>query len=199
MQIKSKHSNKKSLFISVLGGLSYGVPVATISGVLGEPKFEALSQAERAFISSSLMYGILIGTFLAFLLIDYFGRRKLIIFFGLESFLFALLLSAMDTPASIITMRLIQGIGVGAIQTISPIYSLELASDDWKGMFVLLFQVHITIGYIIGYTLNIIFNYVTDGWRYEFGLAGIPIFIYSVGTIFLTESDVYKKKNADNI
>ncbi|KAA6388586.1 MAG: hypothetical protein EZS28_015884, partial [Streblomastix strix] len=35
--------------------------------------------------------------------------------------------------------------------------------------------------------------------RYEFGLAGIPIFIYSVGTIFLTESDVYKKKNADNI
>lgn len=174
------------------------------------------------------MYGILIGTFLAFLLIDYFGRRKLIIFFGLESFLFALLLSAMDTPASIITMRLIQGIGVGAIQTISPIYSLELASDDWKGMFVLLFQVHITIGYIIGYTLNIIFNYVTDGWRYfylfilfiilnlyytyiiiliifysmpryEFGLAGIPIFIYSVGTIFLTESDVYKKKNADNI
>ncbi|KAA6393296.1 MAG: hypothetical protein EZS28_011173 [Streblomastix strix] len=135
-----RNNDIQGLFISTFSGLSYGVPIAVVSGILGEPKFLELSATTRAFVSSSLVFGITFGAILAVILTEHIGRRLIIIISGFESFIFAALLSAMFQASAIIGMRLLQGVGIGAICTIACIYVMELASDKYKGTFVFLFQ-----------------------------------------------------------
>ncbi|KAA6402832.1 MAG: putative sugar porter family MFS transporter [Streblomastix strix] len=146
-----------------------------------------LSPTTRAFVSSSLVLGITFGAILAVILTEHIGRRLIVIISGFKSFIFAALLSAMFQASAIIGMRLLQGVGIGCICTISCIYVMELASDKYKETFVFLFQVSICSGHVIGYLMNIIFNYVSSRWRYEFAIAGIPILTLGIGGIFCQE------------
>ncbi|KAA6384520.1 MAG: putative sugar porter family MFS transporter [Streblomastix strix] len=171
-----------------MGGGAYGVASSIISGILGEPKFHDEPASKKALISSSLVFGITIGALLTVLLTEYLGRRWIVIIAGIQSFIFQSILSMISHPTTIIVIRFISGIGLGSICTLTPIYCLELAQDKYKGRFVFLYQVSTTLGHNLGYLLNIIFNYVQSGWRYEFAISGIPVLIMGIGAIFCSES-----------
>ena len=54
-----------------------------------------------------------------------------------------------------------------------------------------LFQVMITFGQVTSALVDALFANVSDGWRYDFGLAAVPGVILLVGFIFCPESPRY--------
>ncbi|KAA6396936.1 MAG: hypothetical protein EZS28_007536 [Streblomastix strix] len=166
--IEFKAHDGWALFVSIFGGIVYGLPAGVIAGILGEPRWVDLSAGIRGTFSASILYGVAVGAILPVFLSDIIGRKLIFIISGFISFVFTILLAFMNSTVSCIIMRSLSGIGAGMIATMAPAYTGELSSLKWRGVLVSLVRVTMTGGVIIGYLLNIPFNYVNDGWRYEF-------------------------------
>ncbi|KAA6392009.1 MAG: hypothetical protein EZS28_012460 [Streblomastix strix] len=167
---KELKSDVWALFVSLFGGVCFGMGAGIIAGILGEPRFLELSSGQSGLFSASLVYGIAFGSILPAFLADIIGRKLIFIIAGFESFIFHIILAFMNSTAACIVMRTFAGIGIGAITTLAPSYTAELASDKRRSILLGIYQVNITIGIALGYLFNIPFNYVSDGWRFKFEL-----------------------------
>ncbi|CAO3695506.1 unnamed protein product [Rhizopus stolonifer] len=84
--------------------------------------------------------------------------------------------------------RIVVGLAVGIASMIVPVYVSELAPKHIRGRLTTLNTLVITLGQVIAYVMNIAFANVTDGWRYMFGIAGIPALFQFLIMPFLPES-----------
>lgn len=57
----------------------------------------------------------------------------------------------------------------------------ELSPRHIRGRLTTLNTLVVTFGQVIAYVINIAFSNVNEGWRYMFGLAGIPALFQLVG------------------
>jgi MFS transporter, SP family, sugar:H+ symporter len=89
--------------------------------------------------------------------------------------------------ATLIVMRLIGGLAVGAASLTVPLYLAEMAPARIRGALSSLNQLMIVIGilaaYIVNYTLA-----EAEAWRWMFGAAFVPAMILLVGMIFMPET-----------
>ena len=146
------------------------------------------SSNEKQLITSLCSGGAFVGSIIAGLTADQFGR-KVAIYVGCVLFTAgAILQAAAYSIAQMSVGRLIVGLGVGSAAMVVPLYIAELAPTNVRGRLIGLNNMSITGGQVISYGIGAAFAHVPHGWRYMVGLGGVPSIILACMLPFCPES-----------
>ena len=175
--------------VATLGGLMFGFDIAIISGAV--PFIQSYFQWNELQLGwgvSSLLVGAILGAFGSGILTDKYGRKKVLIVVAL---FFALSCGATAmAPSSFIFIaaRLFGGLAVGAASVLSPMYVAEVSPPGKRGMLVAVYQLTITLGIIISYSINYWLHNTPDNWRWMFATGIVPSVLFFTGLFFIPES-----------
>lgn len=160
---------------SAVSGFAFGYEIGIIDGVLAMPSFRlffstatlsgddglAIIESDGAadtagWIVSSFLLGAMIGSALAAFSADAFGRRASILLGGAFFAGGGALQAASGGLASLLSGRILSGIGVGLMSSVSPLFIAETAAPANRGTLVAGQQLAITIGIFCASTVNAI-------------------------------------------
>jgi MFS transporter, putative metabolite:H+ symporter len=145
-----------------------------------------LTPAEIGWLISAGFLGQLIGALAGGAVAERIGRRPMIVaavlWFGLFSFACGW---AWDYQ-SLLVLRLLQGLGLGAEVPVAATYISELARAKGRGRFVLLFELVFPIGLVAVAVMGR--SIVPVGWQYLFVIGGLPALFALVMMRHLPES-----------
>ena len=171
-----------------LGGVLYGYDIGIIAGALLFIKKEIiLSPGQISILVAAVLGGGSIATLVSGPLSDWLGRRTMITVAAITFIVGILILVSSHTFAGILTGRLIEGIGVGIITIIIPLYLAEAAPAAIRGSSVTAFQLFLTGGILLAYVVALLFER-TGSWRYMFLCSLIPAVLLFIGSFFIIES-----------
>ncbi|KAI9259355.1 general substrate transporter [Sporodiniella umbellata] len=190
-----EREGKATFFVYVLvvcvciGGFLFGYDTGVISGalVLIQDEFN-LTSVQKELVVGATTFGAVFGGFFAGLLTDRFGRRLLVLASSIIFVAGALVMALSSSFAVLLVGRIIVGLGVGIASMIVPVYVSELSPKRIRGRLNTLNTLVITFGQVVAYVMNIAFTNVPQGWRYMFGIAGIPALFQLIIMPFLPES-----------
>ena len=136
-----------------------------------------LGFADVSFLISSGYLGQLIGALIGGALAERFGRRPVVVAAVFWFGVFSIACGFAWSYPSLVVLRLLQGLGLGAEVPVAATYISELARAHGRGRFVLLFELVFPVGLLAAAILGrwIVPNL---GWQYLFfrrrhpGLAG---------------------------
>ena len=132
-----------------------------------------LAPGDIGWLISTGYVGQLIGALAGGWLAERFGRRPVIIasilWFGLLSIACAFAWSYQ----SLVVLRTLQGLGLGAEVPVAATYISELAKARGRGRFVLLFELVFPVGILMAALLG---RWIVPhlGWQYMFYVGGLP-------------------------
>ena len=179
-------------FVAALGGILFGYDTAVISGTIaavGE-QFRLDAMAKGWYVGCALV-GSIAGVAVAGWLSDRFGRKPTMLF---SSVLFSV--SAIGCAfcmgfTDLVVYRIIGGVGIGIVSIVSPVYISEISPERMRGAMVALYQLAITLGFVLAYLVNylLLVNLQVDElWRVMLGAeAVITLFFFAV-IFFIPES-----------
>ncbi|MEM9243623.1 MAG: sugar porter family MFS transporter [Pseudomonadota bacterium] len=171
-----------------LGGVLYGYDIGVINGALGLMNKDLhLTHVQLSFIVAAVLGGGCIATLFSGSLADVFGRRMMV---RLSAVIFifgvAIILGAHEFYTALIG-RFIQGIGVGIITIVIPLYLTESTPARIRGRVISLFQLLLTSGILIAFVIGRLL--IGHGsWRYMFMTILVPAVILFLGSFVITES-----------
>lgn len=146
-----------------------------------------MSPAQVALVLSAAFWGQLIGALVAGWAAEKWGRLLVTtIAIGTYSITSLACAFAWD-PMSLVVLRFIQGVGLGAEVPIANTYVNEIARAEVRGRFYLLFQMVFGIGIVTASVLGY-FLVPTIGWQSMFYLGAIPALLVFVMRFMLPES-----------
>ena len=186
--------NNKLLLWSLtvaLSGFLFGLDVAVISGA--EQKIQQLwhlTDGMHGLAIATALYGTVIGAMFGGMFADKLGRKKALFWIGLL-FLISALGSALSQNVYVfMVFRVLGGLCIGTSSVVSPLYISEIAPPKKRGFLVALFQFNIVFGILIAYVSNYLFqnNGNENDWRWMLGIVSIPSFIFTILTLFISES-----------
>jgi MFS transporter, SP family, galactose:H+ symporter len=193
---KTSGNYKKGITIFIilfagLGGILYGYDIGVIAGaLLFLNKTIHLTTAETGYIVGAVLGGGAIATLAAGFLADIFGRKKVIIW-GTVFFLIGVILTVVaDTYLVLLWGRLIQGVGIGVVSMVIPLYITEVAPAKVRGRAITIFQLFLTLGISIAFLVDLAFT-PTENWSVMFGMVLIPGVIFIIGAFALPESPAW--------
>ncbi len=178
---------------AALGGLLFGFDIAIITGA-GPFILRAFSLGDLGlgWAFSSLLFGCVLGSFIAGRLTDRYGRRRLLIF---VAFLFAFtsIATALATSfASFVIARFLGGLAVGAVSLLSPMYVSEVSPPSIRGRLGAMYQMSIVSGILTSYGINYLLrNTGINNWRWMFLTGVLPSVIFLVFVLLAPESPRY--------
>lgn len=183
-----KRSPFLPVFAASLGGFQFGFNTAIISGaILFLAADFSLSAVYEGFAVSVILLGALLGSYLSSPLANRLGRKKAMA----SSAIFFLIGTALAFGAPFAHFfslgRFIQGIGVGLVSVICPMYLAEIAPPKVRGFYVSCNQFAVTIGILAAYGCNYAFA-STGNWRLMIGVALIPAALQLLAICFIPES-----------
>lgn len=171
-----------------LGGMLYGYDIGVISGALLFMKHSLnLTNTEVSSIVAAVLSGGAVATLVTGYLADRFGRRRMISIAAAIFIIGVVLLVFSNSFGMLLTARLIQGIGVGIITIIIPLYLAETAPTTIRGRSVTVFQLFLTGGILLAFLVDLAFTHSGD-WRGMFACVLVPGVLLFVGSFFLTKS-----------
>ncbi len=171
-----------------LGGILYGYDIGIIAGALLFIKKEIiLSPGQISILIAAVLGGGSIATLIAGPLSDWLGRRTMITVAAITFIAGIIILVSSHTFSGILSGRLIEGIGVGIITIIIPLYLAEAAPAAIRGSSVTAFQLFLTGGILLAYVVALLFEH-TGSWRDMFLCSLIPAVLLFVGSFFIIES-----------
>jgi MFS transporter, SP family, arabinose:H+ symporter len=205
--------NKKLLLWSLtvaLAGLLFGLDTAVISGA--EQKIQtlwSLSAGTHGLAIAMALYGTVFGALFGGWFADKLGRKKALFWIGAWFLISALGSALAQDVYTFMFFRLIGGLCIGASSVVAPLYISEIAPAKNRGFLVALFQFNIVFGIMVAYISNYLFQSSggDNAWRWMLGIVAIPSLIYTILTLFVTESprwlalvkgDIEGAKNALN-
>ncbi len=176
------------LFFGALGGLLYGIDQGVISGVLLFIKQDIpMSNLMEGVVVSSLLFGAIIGSAAAGWLSDKIGRRRAIVIIA-SLFILGTIGSALAQGVNtLITARIVNGLGVGGSMAIIPVYLAELAPTHMRGKLTALYQLMLTTGILVSYISNHLLA-PFEAWRWMLAVSVFPGLIILAGILFMPES-----------
>jgi putative MFS transporter len=131
-----------------------------------------LSPGAIGWLISSGFLGQLIGALVGGWLAERIGRRPVIVVAVLWFGLFSLACGWAWDYESLLVLRLLQGLGLGAEVPVAATYISELARAKGRGQFVLLFELVFPIGLV---AVAIMGRWIVPvGWQYLFFVGGVP-------------------------
>jgi MFS transporter, SP family, arabinose:H+ symporter len=168
----------KSTVVAALGGLLFGFDTAVIAGATQALKtLYQLSPFYEGFTVASALVGTVIGSILAGIPGDRYGRRD-----SLRGMAVLYVVSALGCAfawnwTALVIFRFIGGLAIGGSSVLGPMYIAEIAPAKWRGRLVGLFQFNVVFGILLAYFSNYIIGTMGFGaaeWRWKLGVSAAP-------------------------
>lgn len=207
--MKKSMSAGRILFVAsvaALGGILFGYDTAVISGTtrIVADQF-GLSEMSKGWYVGCALIGSILGVAVAGMLSDFLGRKKTMLISALLFSISAIGCAVCGDFAQLVVYRIIGGFGIGVVSIVSPVYISEVAPAEKRGTLVSLYQLAVTIGFLLAYLMNYLvlkgadsgisataslgdrmFN--SEYWRGMLGLETIPDLLFLVLIFFVPES-----------
>ncbi|XP_063541777.1 facilitated trehalose transporter Tret1-2 homolog [Cydia strobilella] len=173
------------------GGFSMGwtSPVTlklTDANMTDTPLPRPITVAEEAWIGSVLSIGAIIGAIIAGPIAARIGRKSAIICATVPLLAGWVFVAASPTVYYIYVGRILWGTGIGMLFTAVPMYSAEIATNEWRGALGSYIQASITLGVLSMYSIGPYSSYLTVAYV---GLAMLVAF--NVIFFFMPETPFY--------
>ena len=168
----------KSTVVAALGGLLFGFDTAVIAGATQALKtLYQLSPFYEGFTVASALVGTVIGSMLAGIPGDRYGRRD-----SLRGMAVLYVVSALGCAfawnwTALVIFRFIGGLAIGGSSVLGPMYIAEIAPAKWRGRLVGLFQFNVVFGILLAYFSNYIIGtmgFADAEWRWKLGVSAAP-------------------------
>lgn len=171
-----------------IGGMLYGYDIGVISGALPFMQQEiALSTVQLSMIVAAVLGGGSIATLVSGGLADVFGRKRLIVAAACIFIIGVIFLISADTFVGVLVGRIIQGVGVGIVTIVVPLYLVETMPHRYRGRSIAIFQCFLTAGILLASVVDL--KFLDNGdWRVMFACALIPGALLFLGAYKLCES-----------
>lgn len=157
-----------------------------------------LSTAMKSFFAIAANIGIVIGIVPAGRLADRFGRRNVLIIGTTSYATLTFATGFVHGIASLITLRIVDGMAMGAVFPIPYIYASELCPPNQRGRFTGWADSFLSFGYFLSPLLALVLIPNVDdtqGWRDMFMIGGTPILFGLLAWRFLPESPRWLESN----
>lgn len=191
----------RSAIVAALGGFLFGFDTAVISGVEKSiQQLWALDSFEHGFTIASALIGTVVGSLIAGIPSERFGRKKVLQGIGLLYLVTSIVTSLTTSWEIFVMFRFLGGIGVGASSVVGPMYISEISPAANRGKLVGLFQFNVVCGILIAFVSNyLLFGVGEEAWRWMLGVQAFPSLIFFVMVFFVPESPrwLIKQKRID--
>ena len=205
--MKKKNTLGYVIFMAVvaaIGGILFGYDTAVISGTTSIVKnqFQLTDMMEGWYVGCALI-GSICGVLVAGSLSDYLGRKLTMLISAALFSISAIGCAVCGSFDSLVAFRIIGGVGIGIVSIVSPIYISEVSPAKIRGTLVSLYQLAVTIGFLLAYLMNWVIdangslsvagNLWTNMWNCEMwrGMLGsetLPALLFFAVIFFIPES-----------
>src|SRR6267143_1816231 len=174
----------KSAIVAALGGLLFGFDTAVISGTTGTlTTTYLLSPTMLGVTVSSALWGTVLGSMLAGIPGERFGRRDSLRVMAILYLVSGLGCAAAWNWPSLVAFRFIGGLGIGGSSVLGPMYIAEIAPAKLRARLVGFFQFNVVFGILVAYFSNYLISLQHFGateWRWELGVTALPAALFFV-------------------
>ena len=156
--MKQKNTLGYVIFMAVvaaIGGILFGYDTAVISGTTEFVKMQFnLSAGGEGWYVGCALIGSIAGVLVAGTLSDYLGRKKTMLISAALFSISAIGCAICNSFDSLVVYRIIGGVGIGIVSIVSPIYISEVSPAKIRGTLVSLYQLAVTVGFLLAYMAN---------------------------------------------
>ena len=205
--MKQKNTLGYVIFMAVvaaIGGILFGYDTAVISGTTSIVKNQfALTDMMEGWYVGCALIGSICGVLVAGSLSDYLGRKLTMLISAALFSISAIGCAVCGSFDGLVAFRIIGGVGIGIVSIVSPIYISEVSPAKIRGTLVSLYQLAVTIGFLLAYLMNWVIdangslsvagNLWTNMWNCEMwrGMLGsetLPALLFFSIIFFIPES-----------
>ncbi|MCI2082770.1 MAG: sugar porter family MFS transporter [Bacteroidales bacterium] len=197
-------------FAAALGGILFGYDTAVISGTVSQVKTQfALTTAQSGWYVGCALIGSIIGVSFAGIMSDRLGRKLAM---SIAAACFTVSAIGCCIPAmsfsfkALVAYRIVGGLGIGVVSIVCPLYISEVSAAKHRGTLVSMYQLFITVGFVLAYLVNFRLMaqsqdvtrfsgsqmwhriFVDEVWRGMLGAETIPCLLFLIMVFFIPES-----------
>ena len=195
--------------VAAVGGILFGYDTAVISGTteIVKGQFNLNDFKEGWYVGCALV-GSIFGVLVAGSLSDYLGRKLTMLISAALFSISAIGCAVCADFNSLVAFRIIGGVGIGIVSIVSPIYISEVSPAKIRGTLVSLYQLAVTVGFLLAYLMNWVIDsgidpafeanagelslwdkmFQTEAWRGMLGTETIPALLFFLIIFFIPES-----------
>lgn len=177
--------------VAAMGGVMFGFDLGVITGVIPfiQKQF-ALTALELGWVVAIFELGAVAGTFIGAWLAEKGGRKKALLFVAGSFIISTAGIAISGSTYELSAWRFFQGLGVGAVSVLSPMYIAEIAPAKIRGKLVSVNQLSIIVGFILSTISCYYFGDPAhlESWRWMFGSAIVPSVVFFISLFFIPES-----------
>ena len=207
MNMKQKNTLGYVIFMAVvaaIGGILFGYDTAVISGTTAIVKAQfGLSDAGEGWYVGCALIGSICGVLVAGSLSDYLGRKLTMLISAALFSISAIGCAVCGSFDGLVAYRIIGGVGIGIVSIVSPIYISEVSPAKIRGTLVSLYQLAVTVGFLLAYMANWVIDVNGDlsvagdlwtniwnsqMWRGMLGSETLPALLFFSIIFFIPES-----------
>ena len=195
--------------VAAIGGILFGYDTAVISGTTEIVKSQfALSDLKEGWYVGCALIGSICGVLVAGSLSDYLGRKLTMLISAALFSISAIGCAVCGSFDGLVAYRIVGGVGIGIVSIVSPIYISEVSPAKIRGTLVSLYQLAVTVGFLLAYLANWVIdanidtNLVlgdpglslwermmnTEAWRGMLGSETLPALLFFFIIFFIPES-----------
>ncbi|KAF2016671.1 general substrate transporter [Aaosphaeria arxii CBS 175.79] len=189
--------------IVAVGSFTYGFGFASFATSIGQPGFFAyfglsLTGPNAAYtnhiigaVNALFFFGACVGAIGGGPTADKIGRKQSLFTASLIAIIGGALTAGSVHVAMLIVVRILQGIGLGALATLVPIYLSEASTPSKRGMLTGLHGFFLVSGYNVSAWVGFgcfFSDNLTFGWRGPIAFTCIPPLILFIGCFWIPES-----------
>ena len=196
--------------VSAIGGILFGYDTAVISGTIGIVTQQfSLDTIQQGWYVGCALIGSIAGATFAGMLSDAAGRKKTMLTAAVLFCICAIGCAESRGFVQLVISRIIGGIGVGIVSIVSPIYISEVSTAEKRGTLVSLYQLAVTVGFLIAYLVNYAILDISETrtfasgfmnrllvdeyWRGMLGSGIFPSLLFLIILFFIPESPKWRK------
>ena len=190
--------------VAAIGGILFGYDTAVISGTTAIVKAQfGLSDAGEGWYVGCALIGSICGVLAAGTLSDYLGRKLTMLISAALFSISAIGCAVCGSFDSLVAYRIIGGAGIGIVSIVSPIYISEVSPAKIRGTLVSLYQLAVTVGFLLAYLANWVIDaggdlavagnlwtnmWNAEMWRGMLGSETLPALLFFTIIFFIPES-----------
>ena len=195
--------------VAAIGGILFGYDTAVISGTTEIVKGQFnLSDFKEGWYVGCALIGSICGVLVAGSLSDYLGRKLTMLISAALFSISAIGCAVCADFNSLVAFRIIGGVGIGIVSIVSPIYISEVSPAKIRGTLVSLYQLAVTVGFLLAYLMNWVIDsgidpafaasagdislwdkmFQAEAWRGMLGTETIPALLFFLIIFFIPES-----------